>query len=129
LTRSRFERDPHTTMQKITQTYSYSLGIVSSTVWRKSSQELEMKSFHLRRISINWMPFSIAQDSKSNFRNNFLQFCNWEKQNKTKEFSLNCDKLWVQILLFIFTGNAVVFREKWTRWLDRSQDWFSVNNW
>jgi hypothetical protein len=72
LIQSRFERDPHTAVQKIAQTYSYSLGIVLSTVWIKSTQELEMKFFHLRRMSINWMPFNIAQDSKSKFQNDFL---------------------------------------------------------
>jgi hypothetical protein len=37
------------------------------------------------------------------------------EQNKTKQFSLNRDKIRVLVLIFIFTGNDVVFRQKWTR--------------
>jgi hypothetical protein len=45
-----------------------------------------------------------------------------------KQFSLSCDRIWVLVLLFIFTGNDIVFRERWSRRSDRSQDWLTGNN-
>jgi hypothetical protein len=48
--------------------------------------------------------------------------------NNTKYFSLNCDRRRVLISRFIFTGNNVMFRERWSRWPDRPQDRLSENN-
>lgn len=72
--------------------------------------------------TVSEMPMPINVRENSNFRNEFLQFCN--HQNKK---ALSCDRPWVLFFLFISNGNNMVLGARRSRRPGRPQNGFSRN--
>lgn len=122
LTRNRFERNLYAPVHKMANSF----GIAQSTLCRRSTQELGTKSFHLR-----WMAHQLCTHECRSMSGKIRTFetTSWNStMNRIKYFSLNCDWRRVLVWFFIFTGNDVVYRQRWSRRSDRLWYWHSEHD-